>query len=119
MTETFDDGAQDLFFDMHLFVCTNRRQDGHQRGSCAAKGSEQVRDYMKARVKERGVGRVRVNSAGCLDRCELGPCVVVYPKGVWYRIATRDDVDRMLAAQFDAGSSAADLELPTASPETP
>ena len=52
------------FFEAHVFVCCNRRPDGHQRGSCAAKGAERLRDYMKARAKELGIKGVRVNSAG-------------------------------------------------------
>ena len=93
-----------LFFKVHLFLCTNRRGDGHPRGSCAAKGSESLRDYMKARVKELGLERIRVNSAGCLDRCELGPCLVIYPQGAWYRVETRDDVDRVLQRHLVDGA---------------
>jgi hypothetical protein len=52
------------FFEAHLFVCTNRRADGHKRGSCAASGSEHLRDYMKARAKELGIPNIRVNTAG-------------------------------------------------------
>ncbi len=96
-----DDPA--LFFDFHIFVCTNRRPDGHKRGSCAARASEPLRDYMKARVKELGLEKVRVNSAGCLDRCEYGPCVVVYPSGIWYHVASRDDVDRVLDEHLSGG----------------
>ena len=70
------------FFDFHVFVCTNRRPDGHARGSCAARGAEKLRDYMKARAKELGLLRVRINTSGCLDRCERGPCIVVYPEGI-------------------------------------
>ena len=99
------------FFDVHLFVCTNRRPDGHHRGSCAAGGSETLRDYMKARAKELGIPRLRVNSAGCLDRCELGPCLVIYPEGVWYRIGSTADVDRVLAEHVLAGGRAEDLML--------
>ncbi|HEY8610417.1 MAG TPA: (2Fe-2S) ferredoxin domain-containing protein [Roseomonas sp.] len=85
------------WFDVHLFVCTNRRQEGHRRGSCAARGSESMRDYMKARAKELGLKRIRVNSAGCLDRCEFGPAMVIYPEGIWYRADTREDIDEILA----------------------
>ncbi len=99
------------FFDFHVFVCTNRRPDGHARGSCAARGSEHLRDYMKARVKELGLKGVRINTAGCLDRCEKGPCVVVYPEGVWYRVDTEADVDAFLAAHLQAGGRAETLML--------
>ena len=84
-------------FRHHLFFCTNRRDDG--RECCAEKGGEELRDYCKAQVKNRGLagsGRVRVNQAGCLDRCEHGPVAVVYPEGVWYRCASREDVDAII-----------------------
>lgn len=106
------------FFDAHLFVCTNRRPDGHRRGSCAARGAEGLRDYMKARAKELGIPNIRVNSAGCLDRCELGPCLVIYPEGVWYRIDTRDDVDAVLQTHLVEGGRVERLMLdaPAAAP---
>jgi (2Fe-2S) ferredoxin len=100
-----------LYFEAHVFVCCNRRPDQHPRGSCAAKGSERLRDYMKARVKELGIASIRVNSAGCLDRCELGPCMVVYPEGVWYRVGSPADVDRVLEAHLQQGGRATELIL--------
>ena len=99
------------YFDAHLFVCCNRRPDGHERGSCAAKGSEKLRDYMKARAKELGLNNLRVNSAGCLDRCELGPCLVIYPEGVWYKIETTTDVDAVLQQHLVEGGRAETLML--------
>ena len=99
------------FFEAHVFVCCNRRPDGHERGSCAAKGSERLRDYMKARAKELGIAGIRVNSAGCLDRCELGPCVVIYPEGVWYRVDSTADVDAVLQAHLVEGGRADALML--------
>jgi (2Fe-2S) ferredoxin len=101
-----------LFFDVHVFVCCNRRPDGHPRGSCAEKGSEKLRDYMKARAKELGIPRIRINSAGCLDRCELGPCAVIYPEGVWYRLASPADVDAVLERHVLAGERVESLLLP-------
>ncbi|MDE2008161.1 MAG: (2Fe-2S) ferredoxin domain-containing protein [Rhodospirillales bacterium] len=103
------------YYAAHVFVCTNRRPDGHPKGSCAAKGSEKLRDYMKARAKELGLAGVRINSAGCLDRCEHGPCLVVYPEGVWYRPTTPAEIDRVLEAHLRDGSRVPDLFLP---PET-
>ena len=100
------------FFEAHLFVCTNRRPEGHKRGSCAAGGSEHLRDYMKARAKELGIANIRVNSAGCLDRCELGPCLVIYPEGVWYKVTTTADVDRVLAEHVMGGGRVEALRLP-------
>ena len=102
-----------LYFDIHVFACTNRRPDGHPRGSCAARGSEKLRDYMKVRVKELGLERVRINTAGCLDRCELGPCIVIYPEGVWYRIESTADVNRVLEAHIAGSGRANELMLRT------
>ena len=99
------------FYEAHVFVCCNRRPDGHPRGSCAAKGSERLRDYMKARAKELGIKGIRVNSAGCLDRCELGPCVVIYPEGVWYRVDSTEDVDAVLQVHLVEGGRAEALRL--------
>lgn len=99
------------WFEAHVFVCCNRRPDGHRRGSCAAKGSEQLRDYMKARAKELGLAGVRINMAGCLDRCEFGPTMVVYPEGVWYKIKTKTDVDEVLEAHLVAGGRVPHLML--------
>ena len=58
---------------------------------------------MKAKAKEMGLKRVRINSSGCLDRCELGPSVVVYPEGVWYRCETKEDVDEVLETHIRDG----------------
>lgn len=58
-----------------------------------------MRDYAKARIKELGLagkGRLRINQAGCLDRCEEGPVLVVYPEGVWYTYVDKDDVDEII-----------------------
>ncbi|MBN9511078.1 MAG: (2Fe-2S) ferredoxin domain-containing protein [Alphaproteobacteria bacterium] len=100
-----------LHFAAHVFVCCNRRPDGHPRGSCAARGSERLRDYMKARAKELGLKGVRVNAAGCLDRCELGPCVVIYPEGIWYRVNSPADVDAVLARHVETGGRVPALML--------
>jgi (2Fe-2S) ferredoxin len=99
------------YFRAHVFVCCNRRPDGHRRGSCAARGSEALRDYLKARAKELGLGGVRVNAAGCLDRCEFGPTMVIYPEGIWYSPRTKEDVDEILQAHLVAGGRVPRLML--------
>ncbi len=84
-------------FRRHMFVCTNRRPEGHPRGSCAEKGSEALRDALKEGLKKRGVGKqMRVNAAGCLDFCEQGCTVVIYPEGIWYGGVKPSDVDEIL-----------------------
>jgi len=100
-----------LHFDTHIFVCCNRRPDGHPRGSCAAGGAEALRDYMKTRAKELGLKGVRVNMAGCLDRCEKGPGVVIYPEGIWYKVTSTADVDAVLERHVRDGKRAPELLL--------
>lgn len=67
---------------------------------------------MKARAKELGLPRIRVNASLCLDRCEHGPCVVVYPEGVWYRITSHADVDAILERHVRDGGRVPELMLP-------
>jgi (2Fe-2S) ferredoxin len=85
------------YYRYHVFFCCNQRTDG--RPSCNDHGSQAVRDYAKARVKELGLagkGSARVNQAGCMDRCEEGPVLVVYPEGVWYTYVDQHDVDEII-----------------------
>ncbi len=100
------------YFAAHVFVCTNRRADGHPKGSCAVRGSEKLRDYIKVRARALGLPRVRINAAGCLDRCEFGPIIVIYPEGVWYRIRNETDADLVLEKHLLGGGRAHDLMLP-------
>ncbi len=104
-----DDPA--LFFESHVFFCTNERPAGHERGSCAREDSVKLRNYMKVRAKELGLKGVRINAAGCLDRCELGPTMVIYPEGVWYRCRTMADVDRVLEEHLQNKGRATELML--------
>jgi (2Fe-2S) ferredoxin len=86
-----------------VFCCTNERPENHPRGSCAAKGSVKLRNYLKVRAKELGLGDVRINSAGCLDRCEDGPVMVIYPEGVWYTYTSIDDIEAILSEHIQQG----------------
>jgi (2Fe-2S) ferredoxin len=100
-----------LFYSRHVFCCTNARPAGHPRGSCSEKGSEKLRNYLKARAKEAGLENVRINAAGCLDRCELGPTMVIYPEGVWYTYRTTEDLDEILQKHLIEGGRVARLML--------
>ncbi len=100
-----------FFFRQHVFCCTNTRPPGHQRGCCTAKGSEKLRNYMKVRAKELGLDRVRINAAGCLDRCELGPTMVIYPEGVWYGYRSTADIDEILQQHLVEGGRVERLML--------
>jgi len=92
-----------LYFDLHLFVCTNERPEGHPRGSCSRAGAEGLLKYLRSRAREAGVSDIRVNQAGCLDRCELGPVLVLYPVGIWYKIRSEADIDEIITRHLLAG----------------
>jgi (2Fe-2S) ferredoxin len=74
------------WYDIHLFVCTNERAEDHPRPSCGRQGGAAIREAFARAFRAHGVSNARANKAGCMERCEEGPCVVVYPEGVWYRI---------------------------------
>jgi len=107
-------------FERHLFVCTNERKPGHPRGCCAGAASEAVRDRLKSLAADKGLkGRIRINSAGCLDQCEHGPTIVVYPEGIWYGFVTLADVDEIVQSHLIAGKPVERLRLPDACLNSP
>ena len=99
------------YYRLHVFCCTNERPSGHPRGCCLEKGAVRLRNYLKARAKEEGLADVRINAAGCLDRCELGPTMVIYPDGVWYRYETPEDLDEILTTHIKGGGRVPRLML--------
>lgn len=99
------------YFRLHFFVCTNERPEGHPRGSCARRGSVHLADYAKARAKELKIEGIRVNRAGCLDRCELGPVLVIYPEGIWYKAESPADIDEILTVHCQGGGRVERLML--------
>jgi (2Fe-2S) ferredoxin len=93
------------YYERHIFFCCNQREPG-DRPCCADKGAARMRDYAKGRVKALGLsgpGKVRVNQAGCLDRCEEGPCIVVYPDAVWYTYVDQADIDEIIEEHLKHG----------------
>ena len=100
-------------FTNHIFVCCNQREPGHSRGCCDPAGSEELRNAFKAEVKKRKLGpSVRANSAGCLDQCELGPMVVIYPQAIWYGKVTIADVPRIIEETVIGGKIIEELLVP-------
>ncbi|MBK9087026.1 MAG: NAD(P)H-dependent oxidoreductase subunit E [Sterolibacteriaceae bacterium] len=85
------------YFTHHVFFCCNQRQPGET--CCNDHGASDVRGYAKDRVKAlklAGEGKVRINQAGCLDRCDQGPVLVVYPEAVWYTYVDESDIDEII-----------------------
>ena len=91
------------FYRLHVFCCVNERPAGHPRGCCKERGGVRLRNYLKARAKELGLEGVRINQSGCLDRCELGPTMVIYPEGVWYSYSTPEEADEILRTHLIGG----------------
>jgi (2Fe-2S) ferredoxin len=91
-------------YDKHVFFCCNQREAGGQ--CCNNHGSSKIREYAKDRIKAlklNGPGKVRINQSGCLDRCELGPVVVIYPDAVWYTYVDQTDVDEIISEHLQNG----------------
>jgi (2Fe-2S) ferredoxin len=100
-------------FQRHVFVCVNERPADHPRGCCKAKGSPAVRDALKKALTARGIkAEIRANNAGCLDQCEHGITVVVYPEQVWYGHVTLADVDELVERHLIGGEVVERLLLP-------
>jgi (2Fe-2S) ferredoxin len=92
------------YYRHHVFFCTNQRTDG--RACCQDHNAKALRDHAKQRIKALGLagsGGVRINTAGCLDRCAEGPVAVVYPEGVWYTFVDREDIDEIIDSHLVAG----------------
>ena len=86
------------YYRYHVFFCCNQRPPG-DRTCCNDKGATRVRDYAKKRIKELGLaapGEIRINQAGCMERCEEGPCIVVYPEATWYTYVDEEDVEEII-----------------------
>jgi len=87
----------------HVFVCLNERPADDPRGCCKQRGAEAVFDALKKGAGKAGLKDVRVNRAGCLDHCEFGPAVVVYPEAVWYHVPTVEDAEDLLRSHIIEG----------------
>jgi len=99
------------FYNPHIFCCTNTRPADHPRGSCGGRNAEALRQYMREKLKTAGLPNARANMAGCMDQCENGPVLVVYPEGIWYRAETTADIDRIVEDHLVGGKIVTDLQL--------
>lgn len=100
-------------FTSHLFICSNQRPPGHRRGCCDPEGTDQLREAFKTELAKRKLGvLVRANKSGCLEQCELGPVVVIYPQGIWYGGVKLEDVSRIIDETVVGGRVVEDLRIP-------
>jgi (2Fe-2S) ferredoxin len=99
-------------FKHHIFVCENVRPEDDPKGCCSAKGSAAIRVALKHEIKQRGLrGIVRANQSGCLDACEFGPSVVVYPEGIWYGGVSPEDVPEIMESHILGGKPVERLRI--------
>jgi (2Fe-2S) ferredoxin len=100
------------YYERHIFFCINERDNGE--AACAQHDAKSAFEHCKQRVKEaglNGVCRVRVNKAGCLDRCAGGPVAVVYPEAVWYTFVDKSDIDEIVDSHLRRGEPVERLRL--------
>ncbi len=99
-------------FEKYVFVCLNEREEGHPRGSCMRRGSQEVFELLKAGVKERGLNsKIRINRAGCMECCELGVTVMVHPDSTWYGGVKKEDVDEIIDRHLLEGKEIERLKM--------
>lgn len=89
----------------HVFFCVNQRAAGED--CCNNHNAQAARDYVKDKVKMMGISTekntIRINSAGCLGRCDVGPVLVVYPEAVWYTYVDQADLDEIIEEHLKNG----------------
>jgi (2Fe-2S) ferredoxin len=93
------------YYHRHVFFCVNQRTPGED--CCNNHGAQKMRNYVKDRIRALGLStetnRIRINSAGCMDRCDEGPVLVVYPEGVWYTYVDESDLDEIIEEHLKNG----------------
>lgn len=92
------------YYAKHVFMCTNQKAPGKK--CCADSGGAEFFDHMKSRLLEAGMhgpDQVRMSKSGCLGRCALGPCLVIYPEGLWYTYSSFEDIDEIISSHLVAG----------------
>lgn len=98
-------------FEKHILVCTNERPQGHPRGCCLSKNSEAILQAFKEAILQAGLkGKVRANRSGCLDGCEKGPAVVVYPEGIWYQVKSPEQAREIVREHIVGGEVVKELK---------
>lgn len=101
------------YFKHHVFFCTNQRAEGET--CCNNHSASAMQTYAKERIAAlglKGKGKIRINKAGCLDRCDEGPVLVVYPDNVWYTYVDQEDIDEIIDRHLARGEIVTRLRLP-------
>jgi (2Fe-2S) ferredoxin len=101
------------YYERHVFFCLNERDNGE--ACCTQQRAQAGFDRCKSQAKKLGLlgaGKLRVNRAGCLDRCAGGPVAVVYPEAVWYTYVDEHDIDEIVQSHLVNGQVVERLLLP-------
>ncbi len=93
----------ELYYQTHILCCCNQRPEGHPRSCCGDRGGKELMETMTARIAEMGVENVTITEAGCMERCELGPTMVIYPDAVWYSYSNEADIDEIIESHLKGG----------------
>jgi (2Fe-2S) ferredoxin len=100
------------YYRHHVFFCLNRREEGSP--SCCNHNAEEMFNYAKVKAKALGLhgnGKIRINRAGCMGRCNEGPVLVIYPEAVWYTYANTADIDEILKSHLQQGKIVKRLKI--------
>ncbi len=92
-----------MSYDFHIFCCVNERPASAVRECCKKKNALELRVYMKKKILDLGLKKIRVNQSGCLDKCEKGPVMVIYPDGTWYNYRNTKDIDEIIKKHIQEG----------------
>jgi vanillate O-demethylase ferredoxin subunit len=101
----------ELYYETHILCCCNQRPEGHPRSCCADRGGRDFMEVIARRVEAAGLSNVTVTEAGCMERCELGPAMVIYPDAVWYTYENEDDVEEIIEKHLKGGERVERLVL--------
>ena len=102
------------FYEHHVFFCRNEREGTDCRDSCGKHGALEAQKHAKSRIKQLGLsgdGKVRINKGGCMDRCEEGPVIVIYPQGTWYTYVDNSDIDEIIDRHIVKGEVVERLKI--------
>ena len=98
-------------YQKHIFVCLNSRDNDSVR-SCGPKGGEAIHKAFKEKIAQQGLSAtVRANKAGCLNACDTGVALAIYPQGIWYGHVTLADVDEIIEKSIVGNEIIARLDL--------
>jgi (2Fe-2S) ferredoxin len=83
--------------DKYIFICENMRDPGHPKGCCGLKGGSALKKSLKQLLVHYDLNETcRANTAGCLDVCEHGAAMVIYPQGIWYGHVKETDLPEII-----------------------